>query len=189
MAYQPRLNSTGMQMSRYWYSVQNPFFAAGYGLPNCTCYAFGRCWEINNYYGYGNTAPRLPTGNAEDWYNTVSGYEKGQTPKLGAIICFANPQGYGVGHVAVVEEIHGNGEIVTSNSAWGGQYFFLSTLNPDGQGKYHWDGGGGVQYTSQGFIYNKYAEGGSPTPTPTASGGKFPWVLYSRRLRQRNTNY
>ena len=184
MAYQPRLNSTGMQMSRYWYSPMNPFFVAGYGLPNCTCYAFGRFWEINNYYGHGNTAPRLPTGNAEEWFDAATNYDRGQSPKLGAIICFANPQWQGVGHVGVVEEIHANGEIVTSNSAWQGQYFFLETLQPDGNGKYHWAGGGGVQYISLGFIYNPYVEGGSPTPPPTAERDNFPWVLYANRLRQ-----
>lgn len=40
VAFVPRLTSDGMQGNPYWYS-RNPFYLAGYGLPNCTCYAFG----------------------------------------------------------------------------------------------------------------------------------------------------
>lgn len=40
MEYIPRLNDNGMMGSRYWYSNTNPFYASGYGLPNCTCYAW-----------------------------------------------------------------------------------------------------------------------------------------------------
>ena len=40
-----------------WYS-QNPFYQSGYGMPNCTCYAWGRYWEITG------ERPNLPTGNA-----------------------------------------------------------------------------------------------------------------------------
>ena len=40
VAFVPRLTRDGMQGNPYWYS-RNPFYLAGYGLPNCTCYAFG----------------------------------------------------------------------------------------------------------------------------------------------------
>ena len=45
--FTPRLNSDGMQDEKYWYSG-NPFHTAGYGMPNCTCYAWGRFWEISD---------------------------------------------------------------------------------------------------------------------------------------------
>ena len=47
MSYTPRLTSEGMLNNFHWYSG-NPFYRAGYGLPNCTCYAFGRFWEIGD---------------------------------------------------------------------------------------------------------------------------------------------
>lgn len=179
MAYQPRLNSNGMQQSKYWYSQLNPYFATGYGLPNCTCYAFGRFWEINNQYGYDNEIPRLPNANAEDWWNQTYNYEKGDQPKLGSIICFRNPSGLGAGHVAIVEEIHNDGEIVTSNSAWQSTYFYLSTLRPEEDGKYHIQGSQ-YPYVSQGFIYNPHVEGDEPVQKIERG---FPWVLYANKLR------
>lgn len=178
MAYQPRLNSNGMQQNKYWYSQYNPYFATGYGLPNCTCYAFGRFWEINGQYGYDNEIPRLPNANAEDWWSRTYSYEKGNTPKLGAIICFANTSGLGVGHVGVVEEIRAGGVIVISNSAWQGTYFFLETLTPDENG-YYYHQGAQYPYRSQGFIYNPHVQGDEPEPTTTRH--RFPFVLYANK--------
>ena len=92
-------------------------------LPNCTGYAWGRFLEENDI-----TDCNLSRGNAGVWYtNTSDGYTRGQTPKLGAVICWDNPQSGG--HVAIVEEIHSNGEIVTSNSAYGGTRFYTQTLS------------------------------------------------------------
>lgn len=43
-----------------YYSNQNIFHKCGYGLPNCTAYAYGRFKEITGVW--------LPCrGNAEDW--------------------------------------------------------------------------------------------------------------------------
>lgn len=39
MAYVPRLNSDDIQGNFHWYS-ENPFYQSGYGMPNCTCYAW-----------------------------------------------------------------------------------------------------------------------------------------------------
>ena len=154
MAFTPRLSDSGMLNNSLWYS-NNPFYNAGYGLPNCTCYAWGRFWEITG----GNTPPSLSTSNAEDWYNYSDGYQRGNTPKLGAIICFADGPFSGDGHVAVVEQINGDGSIVTSNSAYGGQYFYTQTLQPP---NYLPTSG----YVFQGFIYNPNSQGDVP-PEPT----------------------
>ena len=84
--------------NEYYYSSKNPFYSAGYGLPNCTAYAYGRIYEITG------KRPNLSTGNAENWYgyNQSNGYyEYGQTPRLGAIACWS--YGGSGGHVAVVE--------------------------------------------------------------------------------------
>ena len=106
MAYVPRLNSDGMLNNPKWYS-QNPFYTNGYGLPNCTCYAWGRFWEISDPTNQGINTPALSHGDGDQWWGyTQDGYERGQTPKLGATICFSESHGYGTGHVATVEEIN-----------------------------------------------------------------------------------
>lgn len=47
MAFTPRFDSVGIIGSIHWYSNDNPYYATGYGMPNCTAYArrgegFGR---------------------------------------------------------------------------------------------------------------------------------------------------
>jgi hypothetical protein len=37
--FTPRLNELGIRDNFHWYS-QNPFYIAGYGMPNCTCYSW-----------------------------------------------------------------------------------------------------------------------------------------------------
>lgn len=91
-------------------------------LPNCVGYAWGRWRELLG------KAHNLSTGNAENWYpNTADGYKRGKTPRLGAVICWRKGQTYnesdGAGHVAVIEEIKANGDIVTSESVYGGERF------------------------------------------------------------------
>lgn len=114
-------------------------------LPNCVGYAWGRWCELLG------KEPKLSKANAEVWYRKEDGYERGQTPKLGAVICWS--KGVvgvgkdGAGHVAIVEQIKADGTIVTSNSAWeslGGTRWYKKTLKPP----YIMKG-----YDFQGFIY------------------------------------
>ena len=176
MSYTPRLNSDGIVNNPKWYS-SNPFYTSGYGLPNCTCYAWGRFWEISDPNNQSINRPNLSLGDGDQWWGyTQDGYERGQTPKLGATICFGESHGYGTGHVAVVEEIYPNGQtIVTSNSDWQGRFFYLETLTPDSNGKYHHQGSIYL-YESQGFIYNPWAEQPEP-PTIEKKKEKFPWPV------------
>lgn len=139
--FTPRLNDSGIRTSPL-YTTDNPFYNAGYGMPNCTAYAWARFYEE----GEPQTRPRLSTGNAEDWYNYNDGYTRGNTPKLGAILCLANGPYSGDGHVCIVEQINSDGSIVTSNSAYGGTFFYLETRTPP---YYNTEG-----YDYQGFIYN-----------------------------------
>ena len=144
-------------------------------LPNCTGYAWGRFIECQ---GVDNC--NLSRANAELWYPFVAdGYQRGQTPKLGAVICWHSTKSGG--HVAIVEEIKANGDIVTSNSAYSGKYFYMKTLSPNNN--YNM----GKAYTFQGFIYNptSFDPPTPPTPpTPTVQKKRrFPWVLYARKLR------
>lgn len=174
----PRLTKEGMKGSKYWYSDTNPFYPSGYGLPNCTCYAWGRFWEIGDWNGQGEHVPTLPTGNGDTWWGNVQGYEKGQTPLLGAVACYYRIGG-GAGHVAIVEEINGT-EITMSNSnyyrgaegteEWNRNYFFLSRA--DGKNNFNWD----PNLSFQGFIYNPYALNPSP-PLPSPST-KVRWMSW-----------
>lgn len=157
--FTPRLSTTeptAMSGNKYYYdSAYNAFYPeyapGGSAIPgsggNCTWYAYGRFGEINDFEAYEN---HLPTGNGEDWYprNEASKtYEYGQTPKLGAVICFSG--GGDGGHVAIVEEIKDNGDVVTSNSAYGipGTYFYVQTYEK--ANSYNFGG-----FTFQGFIYS-----------------------------------
>lgn len=124
-------------------------------LPNCVGYAWGRFSEIMG------KASKLSTSNAEDWWgHTSDGYERGQTPKLGAVICWSKGKvGYqyddGAGHVAIVEKINADGSIVTSESGWQSStlWWTKTRYNSDG----NW--GASSAYKFQGFIYNPAVNG------------------------------
>lgn len=167
----PRLNSNGMVGSKYWYdSNWNPYYPAN-GLPNCTCYAWGRWAEIMD---------AVPTGlslrNAENWYADTTGYNKGQTPKLGAIICFADGPYSGLGHVAVVEQIDADGTVTFSNSAYNGQYFYLRSGKAENNYGYE------SAYRLQGFIYlpDEY-DPHPPQPIPPIKFNKPLWFYCKRK--------
>lgn len=145
MGFQPRLSDAGMANSPWWYSSGNPFYVAGYGMPNCTCYAYGRYAEVRQQFA------SLPTGDAKEWFGDATAFERGNTPRLGAIICFGSRSGNNSGHVAVVEEIRDGGStIVTSNSAWQGTYFYTETLLASN----NYEPTDSPDYLFQGFIYN-----------------------------------
>lgn len=125
-------------------------------LPNCVGYAQGRLLEM-----MGATAVnwKLPACNAEDWMERAkqNGLKTGQTPKLGAIICWAKGKvangADGAGHVAVVEEIKPNGDIVISQSGYrnyNGAYwanFWTKTITKSSGYSF------GSAYKFRGFIY------------------------------------
>ncbi len=95
----------------------NPFYKAGYGLPNCTCFAWG-C-----FYEYSGKKPRLSTSNAENWWgHTSDGYERGQEPKVGAVACWSKGKvgvgSDGAGHVAFVTKVYDDGSIDVCESGW-----------------------------------------------------------------------
>ena len=86
---------------------------------NCTYYAYSRFSEL-----LGKPATGLSTGDACSWYNGSTGYKKGQTPKLGAIAVWQYGNSSSNGHVAVVEEIKSNGDIVVSEGGWSNQKWY-----------------------------------------------------------------
>lgn len=126
-------------------------------IPNCVGYAWGRFYEIIG------KRPSLSRGNAEMWYGTSDGYRRSQTPALGAVACWAKGKvgvsSDGAGHVAIVEQIKSNGDIVTSNSGYKSTRWWLQTFTK--ASGYSMNG-----YTFQGFILPPDA---TPVSTPTAS--------------------
>ena len=139
--------TTAPTTSEAWYYANNPFYKSGYGMPNCTCYAWGRFAELMG------SKPNLSLGNAENWYSYNDGYIRGMTPKLGAIICWrkgeAGNGSDGAGHVAVVEQINEDGSIITSDSGWQSEAFWWRSHRVNSDGNWGADG-----YVFQGFIYN-----------------------------------
>lgn len=154
VAFTPRLTKNGMLNSQYWYSDGNPFYPVNQ-LPNCTCYCYGRWWEIMQV-----NPTNLPRGNGGTWYDTArnNGLSVGSTPALGAIACWYDPTGYRLGHVAVVEQITANGDIITSNSGYerpvdydSSLYFWTETCYRSNGYRSSWEANWGYQL--KGFIY------------------------------------
>lgn len=146
------------------YEDSNDFDSWGYGMPNCTAYAWGRFWEITMEAMQDNNVakPKLPTGNAGTWFPELeskgdsSPYKLGRTPRLGAVICWESTLGY-AGHVAVVEQIEYDEKgkatkIVTSESGWkSASYWWNSTYYASS----NWINSN--KYKFQGFIYNNFS--------------------------------
>lgn len=162
--YTPRLNAPESNNVYYYNSNYNVFQKYGYGLPNCTAYAYGRAYEILK------STPKLSWNGAGQWYdyNKNGGYYSyGNTPKLGAIACWCYSGG---GHVAVVEKIE-NGTITLSNSEWGGRTFYLTTCSTSDKNY-----GGNSWWTFQGFIY--LLDNATPAPAPTYKTGIYKTTDY-----------
>ena len=157
--FKKRLTDAGIRGNSYWYG-DNPFSNAGYGLSNCTCYAWGRFWEIaDSAVGKvhdPSNKPSLSTGDAYTFYTHRDSYKRGNVPKLGAIACYSGGNFSGLGHVCIVEEIDtANKRCLVSESAYNG-YFFRAVHYISINGDYGYGG-----YTFQGFIYNPVNFGGS----------------------------
>lgn len=162
--FEPRLIAPDVDEDSYIYWTRtsgngyNPFPAptayqhtTNSALPNCTAWAWGRFYEILG------SKPNLSTKNAEQWYlNTSDGYERGDIPKLGAVLCWqagatTNVNGTdGAGHVAIVEQINDDGSIITSESGWNDSDIWWTTKRTNSNGNW----GASSTYKFQGFIYN-----------------------------------
>lgn len=172
MAYEPRTTRPN-DGDPYWtkttyggYNTQilgSPSGWNGSVLANCTGYVHGRWMEL------GNTSSEydLSSGNANTYYGHADGYERGQEPRLGAILCLG---GGSYGHVAVVEEIFDNGDIMVSESNYGRAVFeYVRRYKADGYKRT-----GGTVGGFQGFIYHPKISPPTPpepTYTLTVSGG------------------
>lgn len=142
--FTPRLSAPSYSNKYYFNGSYNVFYASGYGMPNCTAYAYGRAYEILG------KEPQLSWASAGYWYdyNRSNGYyQYGKTPKVGAIACWSYNGG---GHVAVVEQIDSNGTMTLSNSAYNRDdlFFYLTYAHTKDANP-----GGNSWWTFQGYIY------------------------------------
>ena len=168
--YTPRLTAPSYS-NPYYYSDKNVFYEYGWGMPNCTCYAWGRAYELLGY------EPKLCVYSAHLWYdyNLEHGYYPcGTEPRLGAIACWRYSNANS-GHVAVVEKIE-NGQITFSNSAYSGTEFYTNTVPVS-------DPSGGRQtWIFQGYIYiGSFAASGAvqaDKPADNSDGEPAQGVLY-----------
>lgn len=126
MAFVPRLTEPSRSDKR-WINVNYGGYnycivrdSTGNVLPNCTGYVHGRWMEIGNTNTDYSQTYGLCLGNAGEYYGHSDSLQRSQEPQLGAIICFSSS---GAGHVAVVEEIISENEIVCSESNYSHEYF------------------------------------------------------------------
>ena len=156
--YKPRLTAADMPENDNKYYIRkadggvnpsikgSPTHAHLTVLSNCVGYVVGRSMEI-----LGTDTPIFAQYNAEDFYS-ASKLEKGQTPRNGAVACWSQGKTWngndGAGHVAVVEKVVSENEIITSESAYGGMSFYTKTRK---KGEGNW--GAGSNFKFLGFIY------------------------------------
>lgn len=119
----------------------NPQDAGCDVLANCVGYTAGR---FNEIIGAGKFVYFQYAPNPRDWIATAKTYglQTGTDPKLGAVLVWEK-------HVCIVEEIHADGSITTSESGYGCTPAFWTTLRNNRDGV--WNGGGFGKF--HGFIY------------------------------------
>lgn len=129
-------------------------------LANCVGYAYGRFNEIG---GWGSCKYLRPV-NAENFMQYADGLETGQTPRVGAVMVWrkgATLSGSdGAGHVAIVEEVISDTEVLTSESGYGSKAFW--TQRRKRGSNYNWGQGSGYKFL--GFIYNPAPCCAAPAP-------------------------
>ena len=97
-----------------------------YPYGQCTQYADARFAQIHGYY-----VPWTTNANAYQW--TARAYQFGwhvsSRPSVGAIVDLQPwVQGaYGLGHVAVVEQVLSDGSVIASNKNWGVYYWEVTS--------------------------------------------------------------
>lgn len=129
-------------------------------LANCTGYVHGRWMELGNT----GTEYNLSSGHANTYYDYPDGYERGQEPRLGAVLCLS---GGSAGHVAIVEEILDNGDIMVSESNYDRTVFeYVRRYKANGYMR-----AGGSVGGFQGFIYHPNIAPPEPTYTLTVKNG------------------
>lgn len=141
------------------YHGNNPIKVWANVLPNCVGYAVGRYHQVLSdssfkTFPYAEDAGKF-ADNAPKYGLTV-----GKTPKPGAIICWKLPGSYG--HVAFVEQVISDSEIIISESGWAYSTAYATNITLK-KGNGNWSSGKmstgrgywmSSSYKFQGFIYS-----------------------------------
>lgn len=135
-------NSTNKEKNR-----QTPYSV----LPNCVGFVYGASLCLANK----TEIKELPTCNAVDWAKYLN-WEKGTTPKFGAIIVWS---GNTYGHVAVVIETYADGSFKIAESGWS-SFYYRERVIPSS--KYY---GSGLTFKT--FLYNPYIKEEKKAETKT----------------------
>lgn len=128
--------------------------ATGYTLPNCVAFVHGMWLScITEAVGL-ETARKIEHdmcwGNAEDyWWYTEDGFDRGQTPKLMAIMVWEG-KGSLKGHVMTVTKILDNGDVIATGSDYSGSKFYTKTYYKSKGYDFS------SSYDFKGFIYCPY---------------------------------
>lgn len=133
-------------------------------LHNCVGYAYGRFNEIG-----GNGFKYLRPVNAENFIQYKGECSVGDTPKVGACIVWRKgptlDSADGAGHVAIVEQVISDTEIVTSESGWNCAKPFWTQNRKCGDGNW----GQPADYHFLGFIYNPAVSDADIPKSPAVS--------------------
>lgn len=111
---------------------------------NCVGYAVGRFHEIDNHTTFDYYYPNNPGAT----FNKVVAAGKlktGSTPRVGAAVVWSNDGNSG--HIAIVERVIDSNTILTSESAYGGTDFYMTTRSNS-------NGNWGSSRRCMGFIYH-----------------------------------
>jgi surface antigen len=113
-------------------------------------------------------------GNANTWWGQAAGkYERGNAPKVGAVLSFRSTGRMRVGHVAMVSQVVSDREVLLTHANWsrrGGIERNVRAIDVSDAGDWSlvkvWyapQGGLGTSnYPTNGFIYGNGAGGTSP---------------------------
>ena len=176
-----------------YFNASNNGYYPDYQMPNCTAYALGRALEIAKANNVDLNISGLGLPSAGSWGNAGrigSNWEKGTTPKVGAICVYEN--GSEDGHVCVIEQVNEDGSYRTSNSAWyrpidtnNWHYFYMSNHDKNNNSDML-----GSSYTFKYFLYPPYIDGSDPSPYPPLPHPTFTkrkgykWVLFNTKRRR-----
>lgn len=109
-------------------------------LPNCCGWVHARWIQL------GEKESELCINHAKSYFTHKDRFKRGQTPKLGAVLCWSHPTKYG--HVAICEGFTRNSDgsytVLCSNSNYSGTRFYMMNVDP-----HKWPSG----YIFQGYIY------------------------------------
>lgn len=160
--------------AEFWHNIG---FPAGYPLTGPNHYA-SECWSVNrnNNISYNGTTYFTLISNLSD-------------VKQGDVVVFDGSSAYPAGHIAFADENYdGSGTLAILGQNQGSGGTPPAVVNPTGGTTANVKDFSTANFLGA-FRYNGWGGGPTPpTPPTTQTKGKFPWVLYARRLNQKRNN-